>query len=53
MTHLNEVRGVPYGRLVEAGVCGVIASFVRVYLPQMVMPSTTEPTSHGSALVDR
>ncbi len=52
MTNPDEVRGVRYGKLVGAGVCGAIASFVRVYLSQTVVPSATEPTSHGSSFVD-
>ena len=48
----DEVTGVRYGKLLAAGVCGIIASFLRVYLSQTVVSSTTEPINHGSDLVD-
>jgi hypothetical protein len=48
----DEIRGVRYGRLLAAAVCGILASFLRVYLSQTVAPDTTEPTKYGSRLVD-
>jgi len=50
ITKVDE--GVRYGKLLAAGVCGIIASFLRVYLSQTVVSSTTEPINHGSGLVD-
>ena len=48
----EEVRGVRYRRLLVAAVCGILASFLRVYLSQTVAPDATEPTKYGSHLVD-
>ena len=51
-TNADEVKGFRYGKLLAAGVCGGIASFLRVYLSQTVVPGTTEPTSYRPSLVD-
>ena len=51
-TNADEVTGVRYGKLLAAGVCGIIASFLRVYLSRTVVSSTTEPINYGSRLVD-
>lgn len=45
-------EGVPYGKLLAAGVCGIVASFLRIYLLQAVVPSSAEPTNSGSRGVE-
>jgi hypothetical protein len=52
ITTAGEVRGVRYGKLLVAAVCGILASFMRVYLSQIVTPGTAEPTKYASRLVD-
>ena len=52
MTNPDEVGDVRYSKLVGAGVCGIIVSFVRVYLSQTIVLSTNEP-SHAPPWVDR
>src|SRR5581483_7231152 len=50
-TNADEVRSVRYGKLLAAGVCGLIASFLRVYLSQTFVSGTNEPINPGSRLV--
>jgi hypothetical protein len=48
----DDVSGVRYGRLILAGVCGALVSFMRVYLSQTVAPGTTEPSKYSSPVVE-
>jgi hypothetical protein len=47
----DDVSGLHYGRLILAGMFGILASFMRVYLSQTVAPGATEPSRYSSPLV--
>lgn len=49
---VEGVSGLRYSGLLVAGMCGIIASFLRVYLSETVASGTTEPAKYGSRLVD-
>jgi hypothetical protein len=49
---MDDVGGVRYGRLIIAGVCGALTSFIRVYLSQAVAPGTTERTKYLPPVVE-